>query len=81
MRRIFFPADSDRMPRIGPATVAHHDIRFFRQEIDDLALALIPPLQADNAGVLRLIGDHGTKVGGGFGSVKVMWEEGLGYGV
>jgi hypothetical protein len=35
------------MARIGPALVADDDVGVFGQDIDDLALAFIAPLDAD----------------------------------
>jgi hypothetical protein len=51
MRRIFFPADADGVPRIGPAAISNDNVGFLRDEIDDLPLPFIAPLQPENAGV------------------------------
>src|SRR5439155_13800599 len=42
--------DDDRVPGIGPALVAADHIRALREQVDDLALALVPPLRADDDG-------------------------------
>ena len=39
----------DGMPGVGPALVADHDIVLLGQQIDDLALGLVAPLQSDHA--------------------------------
>ncbi len=38
----------DRMAGIGPAVAADHQVRIAREQVDDLALALVAPLTADN---------------------------------
>ena len=43
-------ADDDRVPGIGPALVTADDIRLLREQVDDLALALVAPLRADDDG-------------------------------
>ena len=43
-------ADDDRVPRIGPALVSADHIRALREQVDDLALALVSPLSADDDG-------------------------------
>jgi hypothetical protein len=40
--------DDERMPGVVAALKAHHDIGLLRQPIDDLALAFVAPLGADN---------------------------------
>ena len=40
----------DRVPGVRPALVAAHDIGVLRQQVDDLALALVSPLSADDYG-------------------------------
>jgi hypothetical protein len=40
----------DRVPRVRPALVAADDIRVLRQQVDDLSLALVSPLSADDYG-------------------------------
>ncbi len=39
-----FAVDDKGMPRVVSALEPDHDIRLFRQKIDDLALAFVPPL-------------------------------------
>jgi hypothetical protein len=63
MRRVLFRANPNRVPGIGPATVSHHDIRLLGEEIDDLAFAFIPPLQAENTGVAFESRYHGGSIG------------------
>ncbi len=46
-----FAADLDRVPGIGTAAIADDDVGGFGQHVDDLALALVAPLQADDAAV------------------------------
>jgi uncharacterized protein (UPF0212 family) len=41
-------ANVDRVTRICPALVASYDVRFLGQDIDDLTLAFVTPLAADN---------------------------------
>jgi len=43
----FLAADDQRMPGIVAALKAHHSLHLIGQQIDDLALALVAPLQAD----------------------------------
>jgi hypothetical protein len=38
----------DRVARIGAALVAAHEVGVLGEQVDDLALALVPPLRADN---------------------------------
>ena len=38
----------DRVPGAGPAVVAADDVRVAREQVDDLALALVSPLRADD---------------------------------
>jgi hypothetical protein len=48
MKHVGAPLIDDRMPGVGPALIAHNHVGIFGQDIDDLALAFIPPLRADN---------------------------------
>ena len=41
-------ADDERVPGVGPAGVAHDHVRRLGVEVDDLALAFVPPLRADD---------------------------------
>src|ERR671923_559951 len=43
-------AGDDRVPRVRAALVAADDVRVLRQEVDDLPLALVAPLRADDHG-------------------------------
>ncbi len=43
-------ADDDRVPGVRPALVAADDISTLREQVDDLALALVTPLRADDDG-------------------------------
>ena len=43
-------ADDDRVPGVRPALVAADHIRALREQVDDLALALVAPLRADDDG-------------------------------
>src|SRR5438128_11815697 len=43
-----FAVDDDRVPRVMAAGVASHDGKILRQDIDDLALAFVTPLGADD---------------------------------
>ena len=43
-------ADDDRVPGVRPALVAADHIRALRKQVDDLALALVSPLCADDDG-------------------------------
>ena len=52
---VFLAADDDRMAGVVAARVARDDIHVRRQEVDDLALALVPPLRSD---------DHDVRHGG-----------------
>ena len=46
-------------PAFGPALVAADDVRLAREQVDDLALALVAPLRADDHG-----GGHGPHPAG-----------------
>ena len=41
-------ADDQRVAGIVAALESHHDVGLFREPVDDLALALVAPLGADN---------------------------------
>ena len=43
-------ADDDCVPGVGPALVTADHIRMLRKQVDDLALALVAPLCADDNG-------------------------------
>ena len=43
-------ADDDRVPGVRAALVAADDVRLLRKQVDDLALALVAPLRADDDG-------------------------------
>jgi hypothetical protein len=40
--------DDDRVPCVRPALVAAHEVGVLREQVDDLPLALVAPLGADN---------------------------------
>ena len=42
--------DDNCVPGIGPALVTADHIRALREQVDDLALAFVPPLRADDNG-------------------------------
>src|SRR5439155_17964875 len=42
--------DDDRVPGIGAALEAAHDVRLLREQVDDLALSLVAPLRPDDDG-------------------------------
>jgi hypothetical protein len=44
------PVGDDRVPGVRPALVAAHDVRLLGEQVDDLALALVTPLRADDHG-------------------------------
>ena len=44
------PVGDDRVPGVRPALVAADDVRVLRQQVDDLALALVTPLRPDDDG-------------------------------
>ena len=48
---VFLAADADGVAGVGAAAVADDDVGVLGEEIDDLALALVAPLQADDAGI------------------------------
>ena len=48
---VFFAADADGVPGVGAAAVADDDVGVLGQEVDDLALALVAPLEADDGGI------------------------------
>ena len=50
-------AGHDRVARVGPARVADDDVVIFGQDVDELALGLVAPLQTDDAGA-----GHGPEV-------------------
>ena len=37
------------MPGVGPALIADDDVVLFGEQVDDLALGLVAPLQSDHA--------------------------------
>ena len=43
-------ADDDRVPGVRPALVTADHISLLRKQVDDLALALVTPLRADDDG-------------------------------
>ena len=47
-------ADVDRVAGVVPALVARHAREVRRQQVDDLALAFVAPLRAENGDVHRL---------------------------
>ena len=51
MQNIFRPAMNHGMAGVVPALAAHDDVRVRREHVDDLALAFIAPLRADQNGV------------------------------
>ena len=51
VRRVFLAADADGVPGVGAAAVADDDVGVLGEEIDDLALALVAPLEADDNGI------------------------------
>ena len=58
--------DDERMPGIVPALEAHDDIGPLRKPVDDLALALIAPLRADDRDIRHELSSfRGTAIGGG----------------
>ena len=44
------PSTTIVCPAFGPALVAAHDVRLLGEQVDDLALALVAPLRADDDG-------------------------------
>ena len=52
-RTNFLPRDIHRMAGVVPALVAGDDGKMRRQQIDDLALAFVTPLRAENDDVHR----------------------------
>ena len=63
MDRVFLIADDHGVAGVGAAVVADNDIVLRREEIDNFALALIAPLQADHGGVRARTG---AQLGWGF---------------
>jgi hypothetical protein len=51
MKSEFFIADNYRMAGVCAAGVSDNDIRFFREDIDNLPLTFITPLQPHYTGV------------------------------
>ena len=51
MQFVFLVADDDGVPGVGPAVVAGDGVELRGEHVDDLALALVAPLQADDGGV------------------------------
>ncbi len=47
----FSLADADGMPGVGSAAIPDDHVRLLGQKIDDLPLAFVAPLQADDAGI------------------------------
>src|SRR5260370_41826204 len=48
------------MAGVGPALVAHHQIGALGEHVDDLALALVAPLGADDDDAVCLRSEHGS---------------------
>src|SRR5207248_1742816 len=44
-----FVPDDDRMPRVRPALIANYDLEPRGQQIDQLSLGFVPPLQTNDA--------------------------------
>ena len=44
------PVGDDRVTGVRPALVSADDVRVLRQQVDDLALALVAPLRPDDDG-------------------------------
>ena len=55
MQNSFLAANDKRVTGIVPALKANYRRGFFRQQVDDLAFALVAPLRADNNDVLAHI--------------------------
>src|SRR4029078_5854840 len=47
---VLLAAGDDRVPGVRAALVAADEVGVLRQQVDDLALAFVPPLRADNHG-------------------------------
>ncbi len=60
MGGIFLAADADGVSGVGAAAVADDHIGPLGQQIDDLSLSLVTPLQPDDARILLLRGNHGS---------------------
>ncbi len=46
VQHVFLTADENGVSRVVPALGTDHDVRPFRQDVNDLALAFIAPLRA-----------------------------------
>ena len=51
VRGVLLAADADGVPGVGPAAVAGDDVGVLGEEVDDLALAFVAPLESDDARV------------------------------
>ena len=51
----FLVTDDDGMARVMSATISCHDGEVFREDVDDLALTLVPPLRTYNDRSLALL--------------------------
>ena len=51
-------ADHDRVAGVGAALVAHHEVGLLGQHVDQLALALVAPLRADDHDTVVLAIEH-----------------------
>ncbi len=51
MKGVALRADHDRMAGVGPAVVSDRVIVVAGEDVNDLALAFIAPLEADDRGV------------------------------
>ena len=63
-------ADVNCVPRIGPALISNDPVRALRKNIDQLALALVSPLGADDDDGARVCIEHGVGEAGGGGKKK-----------
>ena len=48
MQYRFYTVDYQRMPGIVPTLETNHGVRLLGEEVNDLALALVTPLRADD---------------------------------
>ena len=55
MQDIFLFAEIDRVAGVVAALVADHGVEGRAEQIDDLALAFVAPLEADNGGMGRRV--------------------------
>ena len=67
VQRVALVAHHDRVAGVGTAVVAHDDVVAGGEDIDDLALALVAPLETDDGGGMRCVVHEAWDANGAWG--------------